>query len=187
MKIKKRSNKKIQIILSILAILFIAIACIVYVRYLNPTTDPITQTQPSQKNPEQKQQEPVDTQQGTAMPIDTSVIPETQKNISPAYEGTDTNQSPSLTGSITYSSVSGSNLVIRTAIDQALGSGTCRLTLTNGARVVTRTSNIAPNPSSSTCEGFDIAIAELSGGKWNISIEISSGSKTGVLTGSVDV
>lgn len=187
MKIKKRSNKNIQIILSILVIFFSAIACIVYVRYLNPSTDPITQTQPSQRNPERKQQEPVDTQENSTMPTDTSATPETQKNISPAYEGTDANQSPSLTGTVTYSSVSANNVVIRTAIDQALGSGTCRLTLTNGAQVVTRASNIAPNPSSSTCEGFDVAIAELSGGKWNISIEISSGGKTGVLTGSVDV
>ena len=187
MKIKKRPDKKHQIALAIFISLLVIVACgVVYVRFLSPKGDPTTQNKPTQAQTE-KQQDSSDKPQGTVEPIESSSTPETQKNIPPAYEGVDANQSSSLTGTITYSSVSGSSLVIRTAIDQTLSSGTCQLTLTNGNRVVTKTSSIAPNPSSSTCEGFDIAVSELSSGKWDISIEISSGDKTGTLAGSANV
>ena len=110
---------------------------------------------------------------------------EKEKDIQPPYEGEDPNNNPSLTGVITYKSIVGANLSLRTTIDQYLSSGTCRLSLTSGTKAVTRSSAIAPNPSSSTCEGFDVPIAELGGGTWNIEIIVTSGDRTGALKDSV--
>jgi hypothetical protein len=41
--------------------------------------------------------------------------------------------------------------------------------------------------SSSTCKGFDVPLSQLSSGTWNISIDISVGSKTGHITDQVKV
>lgn len=103
------------------------------------------------------------------------------------YEGENANTSTSLTGVISYKSVVDTNLVIRTTIDQMISSGTCSLTLSNGQKTVTRASDIMLNPSSSTCEGFDIPTSELGGGTWSIEIDISGGNKTGTLTGNVSL
>lgn len=105
----------------------------------------------------------------------------------PTYEGDNANSSSALTGVISYKSVVDTNLVIRTTIDQMISSGTCSLTLSNGQKTVTRTSDVMLNPSSSTCEGFDIPTSELGSGTWSIEIDISGGNKTGTLTGSVSL
>lgn len=116
-----------------------------------------------------------------------STTHEKEKNITPAYEGIDANKSQTLTGAITYSAVANDTLIIRTTINQMLDSGTCKLTLTNGATTVTKTSDIAQNPSSSTCKGFDIPTSELSSGNWHITIKIDSTDRSGTLTGNVNV
>lgn len=110
---------------------------------------------------------------------------EEEKNIIPAYGGDDANKSTSLTGVITYKSVIDDNLIIRTTIDQTLGSGSCALTLTNGQKTVTRNSGIIQNPSSSTCEGFNIPVSELGSGNWNIEITVTSSDRTGTLKDSL--
>ena len=110
---------------------------------------------------------------------------EKEKDITPAYEGENVNENNSLSGVINYKSVVGTNLSLRTTIDQYLSSGTCRLSLTSGTKAVTRSSAIAPNPSSSTCEGFDVPTAELGSGTWSIEIIVTSGDRTGTLKDSV--
>lgn len=110
---------------------------------------------------------------------------EKEKNIEPPYEGKDPNESHGLTGVITYTGVVDGKLMIRTTINQTLGSGACRLTLSSGSKTVTRDSGIVPNPSSSTCEGFDIPTTELGSGKWNITITITSDNRSGELKGNV--
>lgn len=107
----------------------------------------------------------------------------------PAYEGNNANTFDSLTGVITYASVSGDKLLIRTNIDQYLSSGACALTLTNGTNTFSLSANIIPDASTSTCEGFDVPLSSLSAfsGETNIKITLTSGDKSGSLEGVVNL
>lgn len=112
---------------------------------------------------------------------------EKEKETTPQYEGSDPNTTQSLTGAITYSAVAGDKLVIRTNINQSLGSGTCELTLSQDTKTVAKTAETTLNPSSSTCQGFDIPVSELGGGKWHLSIKVNGDGKTGTLTGNANI
>ena len=103
------------------------------------------------------------------------------------YEGSDPNNSASLTGVINYKAVNEDGLTLRVTIDQALGNGTCTLKLTSAGRVVTRTANVAQNPSSSTCEGFSIPVSELGNGQWEIEVTVTSDDRTGILKDSITI
>lgn len=112
---------------------------------------------------------------------------EPEKNITPAYEGDSSGDPKTITGSINHKSVTGGNLVIRSTINQSLSTGKCDLTLTSGQKIVTKSSSIIQNPSSSSCEGFDIPISELGTGKWSIKIIFSSGDATGSMSSEVTI
>lgn len=112
---------------------------------------------------------------------------EKEKSIQPPYEGEIINSSNGLSGVINYKAVSEGNLIIRTTINQSISSGTCQLTLSSNGRTVTKSTNISQNPSSSTCQGFDIPVSELSQGTWQIDIEITSGDKNTTLKGTVEI
>ena len=101
------------------------------------------------------------------------------------YDGADPNLDTSLTGSITTARFDGDKLVIRVTIDQYLSSGTCTLTLTSGDKTLEKTAPIAPIASTSSCEGFDITDSELSNFSRpiNINLSLTSGDKTGTITG----
>ena len=77
--------------------------------------------------------------------------------------------------------------MIRTTINQSLSSGTCNLSISNGSKTVTRSGQITPNPSSSTCEGFDIPTSELGSGNWTITIKVTSGDRSGELKGNTTI
>lgn len=98
------------------------------------------------------------------------------------YEGSNPNTSGELTGFINYNSISGDKLLIRATIDQFI-SGTCDLVMTANGKTVTRSVNIVNTPTASVCDGFDIPVAELSSGTWQINIKLTSGDKTGTITG----
>ncbi len=102
------------------------------------------------------------------------------------YEGEDPNREEELSGWITSSVVSNGMLRIRVNIDQYLASGTCTLNLINGGTTVyTGQVAISPSPSTSTCEGFDVSTENLGSGTVDIYITLSSGDKTGTITGEV--
>ena len=104
-------------------------------------------------------------------------------------EGANPNYSSGLTGSITYAAVSGDKAIIRINIDQTVGeNGTCALTLSkSGRKDITKAVNTMDNPASSTCQGFDIPVKELSKGIWNIKIDLSAGGKLGHLEGQIEI
>lgn len=105
-----------------------------------------------------------------------------------AYEGDDVNNTDSLSGVITHSSVANDSLVIRNVINQYIESGKCRLTLTQGSKTVVEEVDILQDPSSSTCQGFDILISRLGAGQWNIVIEITDDDgRSGKITGEVNI
>jgi len=97
--------------------------------------------------------------------------------------------SDTLSGTINYKAVTDDKLSIRVTIYQPLDTGTCVLTLvrTSDGKRISNTTQVVENPSSSTCNGFDIPVSELGPGTWNITTTITSGSKTGTITGEVSI
>jgi len=101
------------------------------------------------------------------------------------YEGGNPNNAESLTGSITSARFSGDKLMIRINIDQYLSGGTCTLILSDGTNELRQSTNITPVVSTSSCEGFDVQNAEIANFSHPIDITVNlvSGEKTGVITG----
>lgn len=111
---------------------------------------------------------------------------ESPKKTPPKYEGDDVNNTDSLSGIISHKSVLEDKLVIRTVINQLVQSGSCKITLSMNERVITETTSILQDPSSSTCEGFDIPLSKLGPGNWNIVIEITDNTgRTGKISSEV--
>ncbi len=102
-------------------------------------------------------------------------------------EGVNPNTLAEITGVITRANVTNDKLLIRVNIDQYLTSGSCSLTLTSGDNKYTDAANIIAEASTSTCAGFDIPTSELGSGNWNITIQISSGDKKGIINGEVSL
>lgn len=108
----------------------------------------------------------------------------------PAIDGeideTDENK---ITGNIDYRALVGDTLTIRTTINEAFSDGTCSLTVTGPHEQVYKLTDkiISNSASTSTCVGFDINMdqiekkEELRSGKWTITIDLSSGGRTGQL------
>lgn len=101
------------------------------------------------------------------------------------YDGEDANNFGELSGTVTFAGIAGNKLMIRVNIDQFLASGTCSLTIGGYSSDV----NISSSASTSTCEGFDIPLSDLSdlSGETEFSINLSSGDKQGLITGSVQL
>lgn len=109
-----------------------------------------------------------------------------EKDKTPAkYDGEDPNDLDTLTGTVTYSGMAGDKLIIRVSIDQYLGSGTCSLILGGYSAMA----NISASASTSTCEGFDIPLSSISDLSSNtqFTINLSSGDRTGVISGEVSL
>ena len=81
---------------------------------------------------------------------------------------------------ITAANQNKSALQIRTMISAIENTGVCTLTLTStGKPTVTKTANSQALASTSTCQGFDIPISELSFGTWQAVVEYNSTALTG--------
>ena len=178
---KKKMSKKVIIITLVVVTLAVASAGAYFLFSPNDEKDTIKDSQSKETNSSTSTTEDQDTTSTNATEH------EAEKDITPSYEGENTNTSQTLTGVINYAGVANDILMIRTTINQALSSGTCRLALSNGSATVTRDSNIALNPSSSTCEGFDVPISELGSGNWTITITVTSDNRSGELKGNVTI
>jgi cytoskeletal protein RodZ len=182
---KKKSSKKILTVTLVVAIL-IAVGAGAYFLF-SPKDEQNTKNSTGTTNSQSKSADSSTEETGKNTTNTDDADHEAEKNITPSYEGENTNTSQTLTGVINYAGVTNGTLIIRTTVNQALSSGTCQLTLSSGSKTATRSSNITQNPSSSTCEGFDIPISELGSGSWNITITITSGDRSGELKGNVTI
>jgi cytoskeletal protein RodZ len=104
------------------------------------------------------------------------------------YDGDKPSAAQNFTGFITNKNVNQSTnqLTIRLTIDQLVQpAGTCtlKLTSTTSSAIVTKTVPTIDNPSSSSCQGFDIPLSELSSGKWQINVQIKNNNKSGEIDG----
>lgn len=104
----------------------------------------------------------------------------------PQYDGDDPNTAEQITGAITYIGVSNGYLRVRVNVDQYINGGSCNIVLLRGgAQIYSDYANLNSSASTSTCEGFDIPVADLGTGYTQIRITLSSGEKTGAVTGEV--
>lgn len=129
--------------------------------------------------------ETIKTEDGTPEDAAAGRTPKTPEK----YEGQDVNQLEKLTGTITYSAKTTDKYRIRVNIDQFLKlPGTCMLSVISAGKVMyTDYVNIVSNPSSGSCEGFDIPLTKLSPGEYNIKIEVNANQKTGIIEGKVTI
>ena len=109
-----------------------------------------------------------------------------QSEKAPQYDGESPNKSETLTGLISYADVINGELVIRVNIDQFLQSGNCNLVISrNGVTYYTQSAPIQESVTTSTCDGYNIAVSNLSDGDFQIEIDLKSGDKGGKITGRV--
>lgn len=104
------------------------------------------------------------------------------------YEGENPNKADNLTGVVTYAGVNDGVLRVRVNIDQYLAEGSCSLALVRGgATIYTEEAGIIDSAATATCEGFDVPVSGFSSGMTQIVITISSGGKTGIINGEVNL
>jgi len=89
---------------------------------------------------------------------------------------------------ITAINQTNSTLQIRTLISSLNDGGTCALTATKtDAASITQTVNVQNLSNTSTCQGFDIPISQMSKGTWNITINYNSTTLAGSVSGMATV
>lgn len=104
------------------------------------------------------------------------------------YEGENPNEQSGITGVVTYAGVSGNDLMIRVNIDQYLNGGECMLLLETAGNVVySNVASVSDSAATATCEGFNVPTSLLETGQYNITIEVESGGKKGVISGEVSI
>lgn len=180
MKIEGKNRKKV------IGVLILTLSLLVLLGYFTYTSLSLPKEQTPTKTTPRNESTDTDVDKTTDNP--TGVDREPGK---PAiqHDGPTDSGDSSLTGVLNYAAVSGDTLSIRTTIYQALGSGTCTLTLTHSEtkKTVQKTVQVIPNPSSSTCNGFDLSTVGLSKGTWHIAIKIDGEGKSGMITGNVTI
>lgn len=104
------------------------------------------------------------------------------------YDGEDPNRSERLTGVMTYLGVSGDDLVARVNVDQYLTSGSCEIRIIRSGEVLyNEVVSVIDSAATSTCEGFNVPLSELSTGQMQVEIKIEAGERAGVISGEVEI
>lgn len=96
-------------------------------------------------------------------------------------------QSQEVAMTITASSQSESTYQIRTMISALVSSGTCQLQLTKGGSTVSKSAGVAAFAQTSTCQGFDVPLSELSPGTWAVKASFNGSGKTGSTSSEIEV
>lgn len=107
----------------------------------------------------------------------------TVENDSSSKDGTDSSasldSSMPIPVTLTANARNGDIYQLRYLVEENLGSGTCTLTLTKSGQTITKTAAIQPSASSSTCQGFNVPMNELSTGQWQSRLHIQAGDRSG--------
>ena len=79
--------------------------------------------------------------------------------------------------------MSGNKLTLRLTINQIIGAqGTCKLLMTNdNGGQIEQVAQTISNPSSSSCQGFDVPLDGAAKGNWNVRVTVEADGKTGIL------
>lgn len=100
------------------------------------------------------------------------------------------NQNDDITSSLPVTvaaTVSNRTLYIRSSIDALRITGTCDLSLIRDTSKLNKSVPVQALAQSTTCQGFDIPLSELSSGEWTISLTVTSGDETGSATTKVTI
>ena len=172
MKINKKSNNKKIAIVTVVTLALLIIAGGAY--YLITHRDK-TEVGSSQESSEEYTRK-IDLNEPTDEQIKAAETTKEESLDNPTNPDAST-----ITVTLTASNVDTANSVlqIRTLISSVVSQGTCKLTLTKGSAIVTRTAAVQAGPSNATCQGFDIPLSELANGTWAIKVSVlASGIET---------
>lgn len=104
------------------------------------------------------------------------------------YEGSDPNTLDSITGIISFAGVSEGNFIVTATLDQFLSDiSSCKFTITNNSGVtINFDGSASTGPSTSFCS-YSSSASNIASGHYDIKVEISAGSKSGVITGEANI
>jgi len=185
---KKKFPKKIIIASSIVAA--VLVASVTYVYAFNGNIFGWRSHQESSNTSEYNPATPEQQQSGTDIKDDTV---NEQEDASKPTTGTDTPTSPvdqgsaksTITVDITSVNQTSSTYQIRTLIGAVTNDGECNLSLARNGTVISKTSQVSALAKTSTCQGFDIPMSDLTAGTWQLSLTFSNTSLTGSVTKSI--
>lgn len=132
----------------------------------------------------------------TDQPVDTPpdiapAAPDDLENKAPQFESESPNDLPELTGRIIYADIDPINQVLHSAvmIDQYLqADGQCIYNVKRGEAVYRTASAVATgNATTSYCGAFDISIADLPSGNYQLEVIITGDGKRGVVTDDLEI
>lgn len=189
---KKNKKSKITLLVILFVVTFIVVMAVLAIQFVdfdklfsNTPNKPTPVPAPAPASIEEPATEPTEVPTATGDP---APAPEPVKQETPQYDGQNPNTNDQITGVITYAGASGNNLVIRVNIDQYLNGGVCNLALSqNGKAVYGISAPITDSASTATCEGFNIPLAEVPSGKYQIVINLTSERKSGTIEGTVSL
>lgn len=184
MRKNKKSSRSRRNLAILYILIFIVVAFFVYWMIKHQRQKPPTKPNPSPETSETKNSSPP-----TNHPTLTTSESEDSNPQTPVQnEDAHPNDSTTLTGAITYLSKNQDKLTVRVNIDQYLSGGTCVLKLaTAGHTPLAYQAPIVSSASTATCQGFDIPLSDLTPATWQVSIELFSGDRTGLITGEVTI
>ena len=183
MKITQKKNKKLIIAIAIIAILLAGLSYYVFALNGSLFGWQFHKEEASSINMDP----PTDEQVKTGQDAKAQTIEEDQGK--PGVGNDTSTPNPSDTITIGFSAINQNDgkLQIRTMIQEVLSTGQCNLTLTDGDKTVSKSATVYPNASISTCQGFDVPVSELSSSTWSITINVTSGDRSGQATTSFQV
>ena len=178
--VKKQKKKKNWISWLIILILFVMAAVVAYLvwdAYFRDKKDDKSEMSGGQTEIVENKKDKVN---------DVEEVVEKPKTVQ--YDGSDPNNLEELSGVVTYAGVAGRSLLVRVNIDQYLEEGVCELILVRGGiTIYNSVVGIVGNAATATCEGFDVPVDEVGGGKAEIVINLNSGDKRGVINGEASI
>ena len=175
---RRRSKKWISwLIIIVLLIAAIVVCYLVWDNYFN--NDKPEENEESSQVEEESEGKSEETGEGE----ENQTSEEDEKKVK-QYEGEDPNEQTELSGSITSARFVDNNVTIRVNIDQFLDEGNCELNIVKNSEVVyNENARVISSASTSTCEGFDFYSPAITSGRYGIVIRITSGEKTGLISG----
>lgn len=179
MKIKKSTNKKKLIIVLILALLLIGGGFAVYAYRVN-------QQQAAQDTSSQEEKRLNDISLDPPTEEEIKAGNETKKQTT-ENEGQPTTPPDTLNVTLTATNKNGELFQVRSLISKLSSGGTCELKMTKDSAVITKTASVQALASSSTCQGFDVPISELSSGTWKLILTVTIDGISGQATKDVEI
>ena len=185
---KRKKQKNGQIILTLLVIAAIVVCGFVAYEYFfkaetPKSTEASTQITPQPQPTPATNQKPETPPEPTPTPVEVPAKdPVTQ------YEGNNPNVNSGITGAITYAGKTSTDFLVRINIDQYLENGTCTITMSKeGAASYTNSVPLIADVATSTCQGFNVPLANLEAGHYLITVEMYTNGRSGTIQKEVDL